>query len=131
MSAPTCPYCGDLPALVTGQAIYPHRQDLFIKYFYLCAPCGAYVGCHPNGTGKVPLGRLANAELRRAKSAAHAAFDPLWKNGRMTRHQAYKFMAKEMGVPLSQAHIGMFDFAQCTRIVHIVKATQGETKWMS
>ena len=121
MTNPKCPYCTGPSELVTGQVIYPHRPDLFTKWFYQCAPCGAYVGCHPTGTGKSPLGRLANAELRRAKSDAHAAFDPLWRNGNMSRHKAYKFLAREMGVPADKAHIGMFDVAQCKRVVQIAK----------
>lgn len=64
MGAPTCPYCGKDSVLVNGHVIYPHRPDLLEKKFYWCKPCDAYVGCHP-GTAN-PLGRLANAELRRA-----------------------------------------------------------------
>ncbi len=121
MTNPKCPYCGTRSELVTGQEIYPHRPDLFRKFFYQCSPCEAYVGCHPTGTGKSPLGRLANAELRRAKSDAHAAFDPLWREGSMSRHQAYKFLACELGIPASEAHIGMFDVPQCKRVVQIAK----------
>ena len=119
MSTPKCPYCGARSALVKGQVIYPRRPDLFSKFFYQCAPCDAYVGCHPTGTGKIPLGRLANAELRRAKSDAHAAFDQLWRNGNMSRHQAYKFLARELGLAASETHIGMFDLNQCKRVVKI------------
>lgn len=73
-----CSYCNKPAELVTGKEIYPHRPDLYPKKFWRCRPCTAYVGCHkPNagyGDGTRPLGRLANAELRAAKSAAHAAF---------------------------------------------------------
>lgn len=74
-----CPYCRQPAKLVTGAAMYPHRPDLIHKWFYRCFPCDAHVGCHP-GT-RNPLGRLANFELRTAKIAAHAAFDPIWRNG--------------------------------------------------
>lgn len=67
-----CDYCGDAAKLVTGKAIYPHRPDLFRLHFWQCEPCGAYVGCHKkeggNGDGTKPLGRIANAELRAAKT---------------------------------------------------------------
>lgn len=56
----TCAYCGKPAALVTGRKIYPHRQDLWDKKIWECAPCEALVGCHP-GTIK-PLGRLAIIE---------------------------------------------------------------------
>ena len=112
---PVCPYCGQFSKLVTGLAIYPHRPDLEDKWFYQCAPCEAYVGCH-KGT-KQSLGRLANAELRVAKSRAHAAFDPLWEIGKMDRHQAYAWLAKELGLDKKHCHIGMFDVDQCDAVV--------------
>jgi hypothetical protein len=41
-----CPYCNGRAALLTGRDIYPHRGDLASKPFYVCRPCGAWVGCH-------------------------------------------------------------------------------------
>lgn len=125
-----CPYCQKRAQLVGGDVIYPHRPDLAGKNFYLCDPCNAYVGCHPAktatqngvGDGTVPMGRLANAELRRAKNEAHAAFDPLWKSGAMHRKAAYKWLSKELGLTSQQTHIGMFDVAQCAAVVAAVKA---------
>ena len=112
------------PRLTNGGEIYPHRPDLYGKFFYQCAPCDAYVGCHPTGNGKSPLGRLTDKELRKAKSDAHAAFDPLWRNGAMSRHQAYKYLAQELGIQQDKAHIGMFDIAQCKRVVQIAGKEQ-------
>jgi len=86
---------------------------------YLCRPCNAYVGVH-RGSNK-PLGRLANAELRQWKQAAHAAFDPLWKTGRFRgkRNGAYKWLAAQMGLPVEETHIGMFDVEKCKRVIQI------------
>lgn len=116
---PHCPYCEAVSELVGGDVIYPHRPDLANKWFYRCLPCDAYVGCHP-GTQK-PLGRLANAELRRAKSRAHAAFDPLWKNGPMKRSHAYQFLSKRLGIPVQDCHIGMFDLETCQKVLEVLK----------
>lgn len=115
----TCPYCSRPALLVGGKAIYPHRPDLYEKQFYQCAPCGAYVGCHP-GTTK-PLGRLANAELRQAKMEAHAAFDPVWKEGGKRRSDAYAGLAKQLGISKDDCHIGMFDVELCRRVVEICR----------
>lgn len=115
-----CPYCGSIAEKVNGMVIYPHRPDLYSKLFYQCAPCSAYVGCHPD-TDK-PLGRLANAELRRAKSAAHAAFDPLWKQGPWSRKRAYSWMAEQLGIATEECHIGYFDIEQCRRVVDVCNA---------
>jgi len=120
--APICPYCGTFSKLVTGQRIYPHRQDLFDMQFYLCAPCDAYVGCHEGTTN--PLGRLADVALRRAKNRAHAAFDPLWISGKMKRQSAYKWLAKQLDIDAADCHIGMFDVEMCEKVV---RACQGHT----
>lgn len=113
-----CPYCGQSPKKVFGLTLYPHRPDLAEKKFWQCAPCDAYVGCHPNQDW-VPLGRLANAELRAAKVRAHAALDPLWKSGRMTRGMAYQWLAQKLKIEKSQCHIGMFDVETCNRVVEV------------
>lgn len=120
----TCDYCGNAARLVTGGVIYPHRSDLNQKHFYQCKPCGAHVGCHPGTTAA--LGRLADAELRRAKSAAHAAFDPLWqaKGRRLTRSAAYAWLARELGIKPADCHIGMFDVATCNRVVAICQKAE-------
>jgi hypothetical protein len=116
-SPPTCPYCGKPASLVGGAAIYPMRRDLYGKDFWLCRPCSAYVGCHPGTT--TALGRLANAELRQAKMAAHRAFDPTWKDGNMRRKQAYAWLAGELGIGVNACHVGEFDIDVCNRVVTI------------
>jgi hypothetical protein len=120
MTAPVCDYCKSKSQLVYGDAIYPHRRDLWEKVFYQCKPCKAYVGCHP-GTSK-PLGRLANAQLRAAKSHAHQAFDPLWKSRRISRAQAYQWLAEQLGIDPKDCHIGMFDVPTCTKVLRICAA---------
>ena len=114
-----CSYCGEGAKLVTGYEIYPHRPDLANLKVWSCAPCGAWVGTHKNSPDHKPLGRLANAELRKAKMAAHAVFDPLWKSGRMSRREAYSMLAQRMGISKEQAHIGMFDVDQCKAVVDL------------
>ena len=115
-----CPYCNNIADIVSGDRIYPHRPDLAEKKFYLCTPCDAYVGCHP-GTTK-PLGRLADKTLRRAKVAAHNAFDPLWRAGPMTRLEAYQWLAEALGIAFADCHIGFFDLQQCQRVTEICLA---------
>lgn len=110
-----CDYCGKPAKLVKGFEIYPHRKDLGNKYFWSCSPCGAYVGCHRDSDA-VPMGRLANAQLRAAKRLAHAAFDPLWQEFGMKRMDAYQWLADKMGVSGSECHIGMFDVDQCRKV---------------
>lgn len=125
---PICPYCNKISKLVTGKEIYPHRKDLFSLNFYSCSSCDAYVGTH-KGTTK-PLGRLANKELRKAKSAAHRAFDPLWKFGGMKRKEAYKWLAEVLNIKSADCHIGMFDVEMCEDVVtHSLNKQEDLCEW--
>lgn len=112
-----CDYCGKPTVLVDSAIVYEGRSYGMIWY---CKSCQAWVGCH-QGTNK-PLGRLANAELRVQKRFAHAAFDPIWRGKTsFTRRAAYAWLAEEMGLPLEQTHIGMFDVDQCKQVIKICK----------
>lgn len=99
-----CPYCGAEATFETGAVIYPHRRDLASKVFWACLPCAAWTGCHP-GTNK-RMGRLANAETRQLKMAAHQVFDPIWKSKRMSRTKAYKWLQEQTGLSERECHIG-------------------------
>lgn len=118
MSTPICPYCGRAAQLVDSAVIYGRSYGTI----WLCAPCDAYVGCHKNSKKHAPLGRLANAELRALKMKAHAAFDPLWKEGKMARNEAYRHLQELLG-ETHLVHIGFSDEAMCRRII---KACGGE-----
>lgn len=123
LKAPTCPYCGRVSVFrETSFHLYANRD---FGPVWECSPCRAWVGCH-KGT-KVPLGRLADAKLREAKRRAHAAFDPLWikkmqlegcKKGR-ARGKGYVWLAHQLGINVKDCHIGMFDVAQCERVVEV------------
>lgn len=115
----TCPYCFGFAPLVREAKVYPNYKGLEGKHFYHCAPCDAYVGCHPGTTQ--PLGRLANAELRRAKQMAHAAFDPIWRNKLMSRSEAYAWLADQMRLPTEACHIGMFTVQRCERAITLCR----------
>ena len=112
-----CPYCGRQAEYVDSKAIYGRSYGMA----YLCRPCDAYVGVH-RGTDR-PLGRLADADLRRWKKLAHATFDPLWQHGRFRgrRNAAYAWLSGQMGIPEAETHIGMFDVDRCKLAIQISK----------
>ena len=118
-----CPYCGKPAKLVTGADVYPHIERLASRMFWRCRGCDAHVGCH-EGTS-TPFGRLANAELRRARQRAHEAFDPLWKGREMSRRAAYAWLAAALKIDETNCHIGMFDVADCERVVSAVLGRRG------
>lgn len=116
-----CPYCGEPSQYIDSAGIYSNGRSYGMVY--ACLPCQAWVGVH-QGTNKA-LGRLANSELRQAKSMAHLYFDPLWKrkmkvaklSKRQARGAAYKWLAGQMEIPTEDCHIGMFDVPQCKEVV--------------
>lgn len=117
----TCPYCQHLAVLKTDSCgVYGGRD---YGPMYICEPCQAWVGCHP-GT-QIALGRLADKELRRAKSAVHAVFDPLWKIKQFRTHErdcrtkAYRWLARQMKIAPKDCHVGQFDLDQCALAVAI------------
>jgi hypothetical protein len=116
----TCDYCGNPACLVTGKDIYPHLTHLHTNKFWQCLPCRAYVGVHKGSSTNKPLGRLADAELRRMKIQVHDLFDPLWKSGKMNRHAAYKWLANELGIDPRECHVGMFDNDRCARALRVL-----------
>jgi len=126
-----CRYCeAEVPLLHFGQEGYPYRKDYGPAY--VCVPCGAWVGCH-DGTTKA-LGGLANAELRKAKIAAHAAFDPLWQrkialdkcNKGYARRAGYKWLAAQLGLPVYKTHIGYMSLEECRKVVEVCNAVKAQ-----
>lgn len=102
------------------------KQSRF-KPFYGCtrwsdAGCRGTHGAHPDGS---PMGVPATLATKRARMEAHAAFDKLWKDGRMKRRAAYLWMQRAMNLPEELAHIGMFDADQCQLLVMHVERELG------
>jgi hypothetical protein len=117
MSEKQCPYCSRPLELVTGARLYPDRTDLHHKPFWACFPCEAWVGCHPGTTKR--LGRVAKADTRALKRAAHSAFDKLWTSGHMTRSAAYRWLGQQLGLDKRDCHIGWMDDAQLRETVRL------------
>ncbi len=98
--------------------------------------CDAYCGCHHNG---LPLGQLANKELRVARMRTHQLFDALWRGdiaqrlaypeeihvrkklADVMRGRAYHWLAYQMGISDSECHTAKFDVAQCERAIQILR----------
>lgn len=118
---PRCPYCTGPASLVAGGAIYPDRPDLARRRFWACMPCGAWCGIHENSQRCAPLGSLANAELRGQRQRVHKLLDPLWRDGKMTRPEAYAWLAKRLGMDVRRCHVGYFRDTQCLVAIAILE----------
>jgi hypothetical protein len=86
---------------------------------YLCRYCGASVGCHPNTV--IPLGRMADDELKKLKKLAHSYFDPIWQNKKRQRRECYQVLARKMGISVDDCHFGWFDAWQLYKALDILR----------
>lgn len=124
MRSVTCE-CGALAELNTGERVYPHRQDLWHKRFWVCPADGWRVGCH--GETTAPLGTPASPATQRARRSAHELFDELWRrkmrrdscSKKSARGAGYRWLASELGIDPSQCHIGMMSRETALRVVEI------------
>lgn len=115
-----CAYCAAQTLLVDSAEVYHGRS---YGPIWRCRPCDAHVGCH-KGTHNA-LGRVAKADLRKAKMAFHEAFDPLWKSGKWNRNALYAELAKRMNMDKELCHGGMMDLKQCEQAIGILKEMAG------
>ena len=63
------------------------------------------------GKGCFPCG------LWKKRHDAHVALDSLWKNGIMSRKEAYRLLQLSMGLPAEDAHIAKFSAARCDEVI--------------
>lgn len=106
-----CPYCNQPAQWVPNEEVYGKRYGKFYMCWF-CKPCRAYVGCHNNT--KIPLGTMANVELRGWRVKVHNYIDPLWKGGKISRKKVYQILKDRFGKDI---HIGESDIETCKRIL--------------
>jgi hypothetical protein len=111
-----------------GEGGYPYRDDH--GPLWLCQPCGAWIGIFARSKRHLPLGRLANAELRDFKAQLHAALEPMAKakarRDKCTifeaRAKGYRWLAAQMGLDEKRCTIHLLDAQQCSKAIEIITA---------
>lgn len=96
--------------------------------------CNSYVRAHGADTHQslLPMGIVANKELRQVRSNVHKVFDEIWqinsrkktyrnskKPAREARQDAYKWLSSALGVPLDHCHIGNFGLNTCNQAIEV------------
>ena len=125
-----CPYCGAPVVFRSADGIY--RENHCGTMLYVCSrypTCDAYVRAAV-GT-QIPLGTLADPELRKLRREAHRYFDQLHTSGLMTKADAYRWLAVMMGAPMERAHIGYMGEYYCRQVIEESRkllARQGKLK---
>ena len=120
----SCRLCGGRCEIVNNGVIYGKPYGEW-PWAVVCLGCGAHVGMHPF-TG-IPLGTVALAPLREARKAAKRLFNPLWRDGAMTRTEAYTWLAGELGIPVADCHIGWFEQDQCNAAIAAIQRKERTT----
>lgn len=116
---PICDYCDRPAELASGAEVYPHRKELRSRQFWRCTNCDAWVGCHLPaaaggvGDGTVPLGNLANAELRQWRTTVKTFLDAMWKSKAMSRTEAYAWLAAKLAIPAHDCQVARMPLEQC------------------
>lgn len=112
-----CPYCGAQAFLRPASVVHKERAKEG-QFLYVCSRyphCDAYVGTHART--HLPMGTLANGELRHKRIEAHRAFNLLWQSGMMEKWQAYKWMQAKFSLRSDQAHIALFSAYMCDQLI--------------
>ncbi len=115
-----CPYCGSRAMLRPASVVYGKRAADPTAPFYVCArypACDSYVAAHRGN--RLPMGTLADAELRHKRIQAHAALNRLWQDGLMSKKQAYLWLQAKLDLPEQETHIGKFSTFRCEQVIQL------------
>lgn len=111
-----CPYCGSTVTYRSADGIYHENKNGTMLYVCTNYPkCDAYVRVHA-GTN-IPVGSLANHELRSLRRRAHHYFDQLYLDGYMSKDDAYQWLADLICAPQYEAHIGHLGEYYCKLVI--------------
>lgn len=104
-----CPDCGAKMVL--------RWSGKFNRNFYGCTnfpKCRGTHGAHPDGS---PLGVPGDTATKQGRIECHTLFDEVWKseNPQLKRKNAYRLLAKLMGLRTEDAHISSFSLDDCRR----------------
>jgi hypothetical protein len=113
----TCHYCGAECRIMHHDAIYGAAYGDW-PWLLKCLGCDAAVGLHP-GTA-IPLGSLASASLRKARSHAKMAFRKMLIV--FDKPTAYQWLASNMGLAREACHFGSFNEEECRLAERLCKS---------
>jgi hypothetical protein len=113
LPAPTvCRYDGAPVEILHHVEVYGRVYGEW-PWMYVCTECEARCGMHPFTA--IPLGTIADDELRKVRTSCKPVFERLWKSGRMDRSKAYAWLAKQLGIDVEACHWGLFEVDTCLR----------------
>lgn len=121
-----CPYCHANASLRPASVVYGHNRRSQGKFLYLCdrwPACDAYVSAHDRT--HLPMGVLANGDLRHKRILAHQALRQLQQSRNMEKWEVYIWLQAKLGLNEHQAHIGQFSDWMCDEVIRLCKQASG------
>ena len=115
-----CPYCGAQAVLRPANAVYGNAAKSEGGYLYVCKrwpQCDAYVSAHTKS--RLPMGTLANGDLRHKRILAHRALDEFRARCHMEKWEAYVWLQAKLCLNPQQTHIGSFSEYMCDRVIEL------------
>jgi DNA-directed RNA polymerase subunit RPC12/RpoP len=109
-----CTYCGSKVVISKKTKEFSNNGGKY-PWIYHCTKCDARVGIHPNTN--IPLGTLANAELRWKRRKAKTQFKQYMSQHNLNRSDGYTLLAATLGISRSVCHFGWFDIRTCNKIL--------------
>ena len=111
------PYCGSSVVLRSADGIY--RENKRDAKLYVCSKypvCDAYARVQ-EGSKRIPIGSMADGELRALRIEAHRRFDRIHQTGLMSKKDAYTWLADVISSPMAHAHIGQLGKYYCKVVI--------------
>ena len=113
-----CPSCGS--KMILRQTTKFFHKDGTPKSFYGCTRYPYCKETHSANKDGSPMGIPVDEKGRKARKEAHAVFDELWKEGYMSRSEAYRWLAKEMG---REIHFSELSEEECYEVIDLINET--------
>ena len=109
-----CPYCGGTVSFRSAKGIYSEKYDDAMLCVCNNYPeCDAYVKCH-QGT-RIPMGNLANKELREKRRVAHRLMSQLEKEDSTQKQDLYRWI-RQISLD-GNCHVGAMQDYACQQVI--------------
>lgn len=105
-----CEHCGGIVTVENNSIIYSKEYGHY-PWIYYCNWCSASVGMHPYTN--IPLGTLANREIKEARKDSKASFFKYVKVSGYSRSACYAHLSKALSISPKETHFGLFDVERC------------------
>lgn len=127
-----CPYCGGKAILRPASYVYGTAMIEKGRHLYLCTnwpACDSYVSAHKSSL--LPMGTLANGDLRHKRILAHRALAEYQRCHYMDKWAVYLWLQMQLGLSSEETHVGQFSAEQCEQVIKLCRQSINPPRWLS